>query len=598
MGNNLNSFRFSSSVCRVWTDINNPSFTYPELEECSELKNKPNFGIALSGGGCRALSMSIGTLRELHKIGVLKKSRYISTNSGSSWLNGPFSYSKNDITEFLGEYLPPNKCDLKTLKEIDLNSHAYTVCNGRNLDTFLKRYRDHYLTTDRDPRSFWSEAVGEIFFKPYNLNEFDHLPAVAGSNKTFIHKETGFPLQKIDECDLNRNPFPIINGSIVVRGNRMTAPLEFTPLYYGVPGRFHYHAGADGYKGGGYLIEPFGFTSIPSEQQRVKIKNLLENSSNTSPNFQAKTIEVSPPSIVISVSDQAGVSSSAITEVAAQAVSTKAARKLDFTVYPIWNPLTSEVHDMTLADGLGGDNTAIHSLLRRKVRKICAMFAINVSIMEQVDHRNMSQSGFADVAALFGVMTADKKTLDGVTAEEYNKFRQVFPSEDFDKLLQGLKNRYIEGKPCTFILRTRALPNTHIGVPGGHPVDLLMVICAPTDNWVNSLPESTKKRVLEARSEVDNALKNQADDDQETEASILERIGKSISGMKNRVVHDISEVRDNLRVSLQKSKLRDFPFTKTQSFDYTVQLVNLITNLMCWEVVESEDLFEELLRDD
>lgn len=594
-----------SAVCRLWTNINHSSFTYPEQVEFPEISQKPSFGIALSGGGCRALSMSIGTLRGLHQIGYLEKARYISTNSGSSWLSGPLCYSSGNIQTFLGTYLPPQQCSLKALKQIDIQSHTFLVCQGKNLETFLTKFRSHYSGNDADPRGFWSEAVGQIFFQPYQLNAYDHLPVVKGANQTMIHKNTNHPMNKMTACDLTRTPFPIISGTLVVRGKEMTAPLEFTPLYYGVPGSSRGHDNGKTFPVGGYLIEPFGFTSNPTKEQSETIQKLLQNQPNSP---ACHRVEVKSPSTIISVSDQAGISSSAVSEVAAHLISTNLSKELDFSVYPIWNPLTGDTNPMTLADGLGGDNTAIHPLLRRKVRKICSMFAINLSIMSPVDHRNMSQSGFADVAALFGVMTCDGKTIDGVTAEDYNKYRQVFPSEDFEKLLNGLKEKYVEGKPCTFILRTRALPNPHIGIPGDHPVDLLMVLCAPTDDWVNSLPDGTRKKVLKSRKEIDQLLNKQPtsienghrqeEEEEKNDEGLIDRVEDVMKNWNEKFHHSADEVRRTLREALGTSKLKDFPFIRTESFDYTAQLVNLITNLMCWEVVESKSLFEELLKDE
>jgi hypothetical protein len=64
------------------------------------------------------------------------------------------------------------------------------------------------------------------------------------------------------------------------------------------------------------------------------------------------------------------------------------------------------------------------------------------------------------------------------------------------------------------------------------------------------------------------------------------------------VSESIKSMREKIRSVLSPSDLRNFPFPPIESFDYTPQLVQLLTNLMAWEVIESEDLIEELLGSD
>ena len=57
----------------------------------------PNVGLALSGGGTRSASFSIGVLKALHELGILKKVKVISSVSGGSYAN----YSIFNIRELL-----------------------------------------------------------------------------------------------------------------------------------------------------------------------------------------------------------------------------------------------------------------------------------------------------------------------------------------------------------------------------------------------------------------------------------------------------------------------------------------------------------------
>jgi hypothetical protein len=614
--------------CRVWTGLEHPDFLYPELSgDCPELVQKLNYGIALSGGGCRALTYAIGTLRGLHLLNLLHNARYVSTNSGSSWLSGPAAHLHEDtnLADFLGQYIPPDQCTMKKLKEVDERSHAFFLSEGSNLDTLFKELRESLLHRDGDdPRDFWSQAIGNIFFKKYHLNQYDCLPVLAGPNEEVIAAETGFPREKMTSYNASRYPFPIINGSVVVRGRQVSAPLEFTPLYYGIPDNFVYKDERLTFPVGGYLIEPFGFTSNPTANQRTSIKSLLATTESAAattavpPSAEGEGVEegvfspvagsvphhvstnaaastILPPSVVkvnipkpktvIGISEQAGISSSAIAQATAKSVTTEQGKRFGMTVRPLWNPLSGETHDMILADGFGADNTAVHSLLRRKVQKICTMFAIDLSILEEVNHRSIDESGFADIAALFGVMTCKETTVSGILPADYNKYRQVFPSEDYESLVNGLRERCRQGKPCTYLLHTRALPNSLVGIPGGHPVDLLMICCDPSASFMNALPEATRHKVTH---------KEEDEEDDDKSKGVLGHLDKFFDDIGD----NLEDTTNTLRQFFKRVDLREFPFPRTECMDYSPRLVNLMTNLMTWQVLESKDLFDELLKSD
>lgn len=58
---------------RVWTNVTDSGFIYPELDPQSDfgidmLLDKPSLGISMSGGGWRAASLAYGWLRALHLV--------------------------------------------------------------------------------------------------------------------------------------------------------------------------------------------------------------------------------------------------------------------------------------------------------------------------------------------------------------------------------------------------------------------------------------------------------------------------------------------------------------------------------------------------
>jgi hypothetical protein len=59
----------------VWTGTDGADFVYPEQSDgdfgMPALTEKPNFGIAVSGGGYRATTLAYGWLRAMHEVRTL-----------------------------------------------------------------------------------------------------------------------------------------------------------------------------------------------------------------------------------------------------------------------------------------------------------------------------------------------------------------------------------------------------------------------------------------------------------------------------------------------------------------------------------------------
>ena len=57
-------------------------------------------GLALSGGGSRAIAFHLGCLRALHELGVLEKVKVLSTVSGGSVIGALYALSNEPFPEF------------------------------------------------------------------------------------------------------------------------------------------------------------------------------------------------------------------------------------------------------------------------------------------------------------------------------------------------------------------------------------------------------------------------------------------------------------------------------------------------------------------
>ncbi|MGY3611075.1 MULTISPECIES: patatin-like phospholipase family protein [unclassified Bradyrhizobium] len=66
----------------------------------SPLPKRPFIGLAMSGGGARAMAFHLGCLRALHDRGLLEKVKVLSTVSGGSVIGACYAYSPDDFVAF------------------------------------------------------------------------------------------------------------------------------------------------------------------------------------------------------------------------------------------------------------------------------------------------------------------------------------------------------------------------------------------------------------------------------------------------------------------------------------------------------------------
>lgn len=600
--------------CKVWHSLQDPLFIYPELQELQELNKKIEFGIAVCGGkGSLAPAVTLGAIRGLHQLGLLQKARYISASSSSAWIIGPQAFCSDDFTALFEEYLPPEKCDLFTLKKLIPNSQNYLICKSYRLEKVYQGLVDGTIRrNEADPRDLWSQAVGQILFKPYGLNAYDHVPVFFGSHQESVRHNSGISTKKMDVANLSQYPFPIINGCTIVGGDKKFAPVEFTPLYYGLPTPSKCISSNGTCDTCGYLIEPFGFLAHPSasavqevkDQIKSEVKETLKNEQSTTNKVPISTpgeslviAEIHRPHTMLAISAQAGIST--FSPALASQHDPKSS-KLDVSVSSIWNPITGETNPMIFCDSSAIDCSGIHALLRRKLRKIYAVFAMDKPIdAPNVDHRNYSHSNFASIAALFGVMISDDlSTTEGLTVDLYNQLHHVFPSEHFYQLRDGLCATYHEGKSSTYLLHTIVLPNSFANIPGGHDVEILFMVNAPSSHWVDLLPQNTKRNIRNQDLTVDEYNEEEMkSSDEEDEKMIQHRVKEFQSQLPDRFEEDAAQLSHSLHMIFQNSHLSQFPYPSSDTTnDYTAQYVNLLTNLMTWEVITSKDLFDKMLR--
>ena len=336
-----------------------PIIAYPEDQIAEIAAKNTMIGIALSGGGTRAACFSLGFLRALNDLGLLQKAKYISSISGGSWTACPLAHSPStSLSTFLGERVEESACTLVALEKIASQGHAAVLSKTNFIPLILKKFGGNIPVTlangltnatskgatwEDHEVDFWSKAVGEAFFHPYNIDTSSaSLPSLSEPAQLERTKQcaNGWIKKIYPTRPMKSFPFPIVNGSVLEGGPRGCVPLEFTPLYYGVP------LPKSIYSEGG-LIEPFAYTSIVTEN-------------NTDPSASEQKLTVQQPPYILSTFEMSGISSSNLAQTKGDKLSD---RMYSLANFPVFQCALSEGKEKKLVDGGSTDNTGTLTLV-------------------------------------------------------------------------------------------------------------------------------------------------------------------------------------------------------------------------------------------
>jgi len=459
---------------RVWTV---PRSIFPEQQEMPELFSRTeDVGLALSGGGIRASCESFGVLQALHKLGLLSKVRYVSSNSGSSWLNAPFSYlpADYDLDQFFdgGKPLGPAALSPERLEEmvsgsfLDVASKAHPTKSG--LEDLLK---DDLLVVEPTTMKSWNEAVTCAYLHRFGLYDAGSVMSTPVGTDGYARAVDAISETKARVTPLRQDaPFPIINCSELHDSSDAGGvwyPYEFTPLYSGIPMKHE----IDGASIGGGLIESFGVGATGAYLPRGQ-KGIMEDS-----------VVDMVPVYWCPLPFAAGTSSGApYTKID----DPTQVRLVGGEVVPAWSPsdLSSHFNGFTvLADGGATDNTAVTALIRRSVKRIIACLDMRHSPAEP------NFASFEKWPSLFG------RAETGVTVNDpapLNARSQIFESAAFDELIDRARQCVVAGKPAVVHQNLEVLANPRCGVAGGYRVEMCWIFNALSDNFKGALPVETQ----------------------------------------------------------------------------------------------------------
>jgi hypothetical protein len=266
---------------RLWSTVTlNNKISFPELcaktseEYGIKIPDVNKVSIAISGGGSRSFTCSIGYFRALNRMGYKNKAEYVSSASGGSWFYGLYSFCQTNpiFTDALllgnscgliNNIIEPSKITLNDLKTANKTNSLYFghVFTSKDIIEYVA---EAFILPDITIDLIWNYTVGKMILEKYGLNS--EVPvAISKKHADMMQKNNifnGKPLAMPDNM-----PFWICNATLFF--NYITAypyiNVPMTPLYSGIPQTIKQNENIIG----GYLIENFAFgnTSAPTNIQ-------------------------------------------------------------------------------------------------------------------------------------------------------------------------------------------------------------------------------------------------------------------------------------------------------------------------------------------
>lgn len=449
------------SVKNLTTTANiyqNGTFPLPKILSHRSL---PNLGLAVGGGGSRAMVCVWGFYSSLYFNDVLNIDyiSYASASSGGVWAtNGLFYENKDNINLnkllFQDNYDPLDLTVDKLTNNLDTTELGYGATTIGFTNVLTSIFRSAY------PSRLWIEAIGKNMFDNLNLNI---------TNSVTCYSEDDLPLEILTRKDISitkvRDNFPIpISGYQVVPNINYTDVKVNSQYMDADPvstGFFVSNKKFINNQSYGSRVSTYAFNSVSSD---------IPNSNN----------DIVPIKATISdlwnLTLQAGAASMAPGIVC---LSTYIGKPLKVMV-PYANFPMKELQNkwLYITDGGGFDNSGILSLLRRGITRIVYINPTSFLVCKDTNLGN-----------LFGIPS------NVVFVDP--KQTQVFRKEEFDHVCKAISEQRSGrissnyGDPV-ILYKTTTIANEYLNIPSMN-VEILIIENEKSEYWYNNLPAETKK---------------------------------------------------------------------------------------------------------
>eukprot|EP01006_Ploeotia_vitrea_P021327 TRINITY_DN53692_c0_g1_i1.p1 TRINITY_DN53692_c0_g1~~TRINITY_DN53692_c0_g1_i1.p1 ORF type:complete len:777 (-),score=94.38 TRINITY_DN53692_c0_g1_i1:178-2508(-) len=238
-------------------------------------------GLALSGGGSRAMTAATGQLLGLKEAGLLDNVQYISATSGGSWAASVYGWANVTLDTLLGSYIAPGNltaADLDNIPDQFLGKPATMVSKtGLAFESLSNIFKG------AAPEQYWNLFVQENIFKPWSLSSADETKPPFYSfwapyvNKNIFRTNTDNLITKDYNPYQTDRAFVIVNMGMVPKDDDpyFTVGVECSAVAVGIPAFHPNIASSPGSTAkhdlGGGWTEPFSFNSAQYHSGKVTV---------------------------------------------------------------------------------------------------------------------------------------------------------------------------------------------------------------------------------------------------------------------------------------------------------------------------------------
>lgn len=500
----------TTSVSPTLNTLVYPSTPQPQYPELSNSRYSPAthpLGVCFSGGGPRSFAASIGQMRALRTSKLYDLIGAISVVSGGSWFGSLFTFADPTISDdlLLGPIVEPGDITLNAIASIPHTCIGFGLTQANN-----KRIFDSIagsLLRGVPSNRLYARILNSVYCNPFNIDDENRFFSLdAASVAAVIANNT--PGLTADDFYVVRDnrPYMIAGATQVypVDENIVMRHFEYSPLYTGTEQLFQ-NATPKGPFGGGF-VQSFAMDS--SAPQKPNANGLI-------------TVEA--PLHRFLISDLMGSSGAAPGSV------------LDmlglpslFAEFHYWPPQSAgatpdpTVQKMSIVDGGDLENTGIVALLRRQYPVIIC--CVNTSTPMDPDWQTKPSKGTyqgidAQISALFGFeapestatrevrmraveamvgpapaammsMAPELQTPKALRISIPQQPIQVFPSEEWTALQQGLMNALASGGPVWYASQHTIFPGNPFGIPpypSDGKVTVIWLYNQQIAQWVSAL---------------------------------------------------------------------------------------------------------------
>ena len=501
-----------SPVLRTLVYPSTPKPQYPELANPRYDPASRPLAICFSGGGPRSYAASIGQMRALRSSPLYDHIGAISVVSGGSWFGSLFTFGNPSIPDdqLLGAIVKPGDITMKSIASVPHTCIGFGITQGNN-----KRIFDAIagaLLRGTPSNRLYARMLNALYCEPFDIDNVEKFFALdAAAVAAIVANNTpGVTANDFFVTRQNR-PYLVAGATQIYPTDKelVMRHFEYSPLYDGTEQLFP-NGTPTGPFGGGF-VQNFAMDS--SAPQKPDANGL---------------ITVDAPLHRFTISDMMGSSGAAPGSI------------LDmlglpslFAEFHYWPPQSAgatpdpTTQKMSIVDGGDLENTGIVAMLRRRYPVIVC--CVNTSTPMNPDWKTKPTKGTYEgidqqVSALFGFtpatttasreireravemiagpapaammqMSADEQMPKAMRFSIPQQPIQVFPSDEWPAVQQGLMNALAAGGPVWVATQHTIWPDNPFGIPpypGDGKVTVVWLYNQKIAKWVSALPSDVQ----------------------------------------------------------------------------------------------------------